>query len=465
MTIKLPRLIKIACLTFALSLSALPGLPAQALGAKKAAAAPGEDMEIRDKWAIVVGVNRFNDAEIPAQKFAQKSSADLARALKDPDSGHFGLDHVLLVNGKDATKAGIEKAFEQWLYKKALPGDLVIIYFNSRLLKNSAGDPVICAVDSVITDPDKTGINVQELLKTAKQRIGSPHILCMMDCSPMGNSAEKAPHDLKWLANSSGVSVFAASEFNKVSQDDPLNMQSMFLHYFVEALKTGAGNYPLAMTAEYVWQKVQEASKVSGNPQTPILSLASEDSQIVAIPVGIMVRSSLPDKGIAIGHPIENLGMERPDIVAPTLNATKPAIKIQSRAPVNSKTVATAKAPSQIAPPTKTKAVAADDDEEDDFDPNLDLRPYVAKIKQDIQKKWQAPKGFESRRVTTMFSIMRDGKIENASVVESSGNEDVDKSALAALQAASPLDPLPKGSPRSVDLKYVFDWKTKVTTP
>ncbi len=440
---------------------------------KKPAAttAPMEDMEIRDKWAIVVGVNRFADTSIPPLKFAQKSSADLARTLKDADCGHFGLDHVLVVNGPDASKAGIEQAFNEWLFKKALPSDLVVIYFNSRVAKNANGDLMLCANDTKLADIDKTGVDLAELLKNARQRVGSGHMLCLLDTNPTA-TGEKFAHDSKWLATNSGIGVLSANELGKPSLDDASEMQTYFVHYFVEAMKTGGGNYPLAMVAEYVWQKVQEFTKTAPEgQQTPIMSLASEQSQTHAIPIGIMVRSSMPPRQIAIGHPMDTLGMNRPDIVAPTLNTAKTGVKLATRNPVTTAKVATASKPVLAAavPPkpvheAKTVMAETSDDDADDekIDPSLDMKPYMTKMKQDIQKKWQMPKGLEARRVTVAFSIESDGKIDYAEIVEGSGNEAVDKSALEALKAASPLDPLPKGAPKSVSIKYVFDWKTRV---
>lgn len=426
--------------------------PANALGLKKPAAnteSEPEKMDIRDKWALVVGINKFADPAITGQRLAQKSASDVARALKDADSGHFGLDHVLSVNGADASKAGIEQAFNEWLFKKALPDDLVVIYMNSKLVKNAAGEIFLCANDSKLAEPEKTAINLLDFLKNVRQRIGSTHILCLLDTNAaLSSDANKSIHDLKWLASNSGVTVLAASDLLKPSGDDQTSLQTYFVHYFVEALKTGGGNFPLAMTAEYVWQKVQEATQQSG-AQSPVLALPTENSQTVSIPIGMMVKSSLPHQ-VAIGHPLDNLGMSRPDIVAPTNTATKPGIKLQARNPV----------PSKVAKPVVRSA--AEDEDDEDFDPKLDLRPYVTKMKADIQKRWVTPKGLESKRVTTMFSITREGKIVNPEIVESSGSEEVDKSALAALVAN--VDPLPKGSPRTVDIKYVFDWTSKPVT-
>lgn len=482
---------KLLSYSLVLSIACAAAAPhcAFSIGAKKNADAQQENMEIRDKWALLIGVNRFSDKSIPALKYAQKSSGDMARALKDPDTAHFALDHVLVVNGPDANKAYIEQAFNEWLYKKALPNDLVVIYFNSRLAQDPNGEMVVCANDTRLADPAKSGMKIADLLKEARQRIGSPHIICMLDTSPVGNSLDKPAHDTKWLAANSGVTVFSAAELMKPSLDDTAGMQSLFVHCFLDAVKTGGGNYPLAMVAEYVWQKVQELSKqIEPAGQVPVLVQSNEQSQTLSIPLGIMVKSSLPPKTVAIGHPVDNLGMDHPNIVAPTSAINKPGIVIQSRnqttgagklqagkqtansrphaGPVAAAVSGPNKKPvqQQLQQAAKNNGVLAstDDSDEDDFDSSLDLRPYITKIKQDIQKKWQAPKGFESRHVTTMFSINRDGSITNASVVEGSGNEDMDKSALAALQAASPLDPLPKGAPKSVDIKYVFDWKTRL---
>lgn len=486
MTIK-----KILSCSLVLTIALAVAVPIKAfsLGAKKNTESQQDNMEIRDKWALLVGVNRFNDKSISPLKYAQKSSGDMARALKDPDCARFAMDHVLVVNGPDASKANIEQAFNEWLYKKALPNDLVVIYFNSRIVKDPAGEMVICANDTSLSDAAQTGVKIVELLKTARQRIGSPHIVCLLDTSPLSKSDDKPPHDAKWLAANSQVTVFSAAELMKPSLDDQSSMQTLFVHSFVDAVKTGGGNYPLAMIAEFVWQKVQETSKqLDPAGQVPVLCQSSEQSQTLTIPLGIMVKSSMPPKTVLIGHPVDNLAMDHPNIVAPTMAASRPGIVIQSRnhptaagkaqttkpkatngtAPAASVAAAPAaakKTEQQLQAAAKNNGVLAsttDDDDDDSFDQNLDLRPYIAKIKQDIQKKWQAPKGFDSRRVTAQFTITRDGSITNTSVVESSGNEEVDKSALAALQSASPLEPLPKGAPKSVDIRYVFDWKTRL---
>ncbi|MBY0360143.1 MAG: TonB C-terminal domain-containing protein [Candidatus Obscuribacterales bacterium] len=390
---------------------------------------------IRDKWALVIGINRFNDTTIPGLPLAQKSAADVARALKDPDAGRFAADHIILLNGTNATKAGIDQTLEQWLYKKALPNDLVFLYFASRISQTAAGEPVICSNDTKMSDLKNSGLDLVQTIKTIKQRTGSDDILCLLDCNPAGKIENGK--DLKWLASTSGATIMSANALYEQSFDDKQSLSSRFSHYFSEALRGSQGNLPFFMIGEYIYQKIQEQKAQDGQEQKPSMVLSKPDSQTAAIIIGMPIKNPNSNSGISIGHPIDQLAMTRPDLAG--------AIP----------------APIKSAPPPKS-ASEMEDDEDAHIDHNLDFSSYMTKMKQDIQKKWQPPKGFESRKVTTVFTITNTGAIVNPEVSVSSGNQEMDKSALIALQAASPLDPLPKGSPRSVDIKYVFDWKSSV---
>ncbi len=416
-----------------------------------------EKPELRDKWALVIGCNRFTDEHIPAMKFASKNAADVARILKDGDIGRYAADHVLLLNGPDATAAATKHAIDEWLLKKALPSDLVLIYVSSRMFAGSDGTPMVCSSDTKLDKPE-TALNLFETLRTIKQRTQSEFVICMIDTQPVSDSqpdknSEKPPEaaggkgekpkDLKWLATS-GVTVFGANELFKPSYDDQTMLQSRFAHYFVEGMKQSAGVAPFYQVAEFVWQNVkQDSSNSTGQEQAPALVLATPQSLAATIPPGIPLKSFYPQQSASVGHPLDELALDRPDLVAPKGGPTR---KIATFTPGK-------KAP----PPQKPKP---DDEDDDDINPNLDFGSYMTKMKQDIHNKWQPPKGLESRRVSVVFSIQRNGAITNPEVVESSGNEEVDKSALTALSAASPLDPMPKGAPKSVDIRYVFDWKT-----
>lgn len=87
-----------------------------------------------------------------------------------------------------------------------------------------------------------------------------------------------------------------------------------------------------------------------------------------------------------------------------------------------------------------------------------ELLDYVARAKKQISGKWHPVKGFENRDVVVVFTVNQDGTIENEQIVEDSGSQAINKSALEALKAASPLPSLPKGAPDSIQIRYVFSW-------
>jgi TonB family protein len=98
------------------------------------------------------------------------------------------------------------------------------------------------------------------------------------------------------------------------------------------------------------------------------------------------------------------------------------------------------------------------EDADDKMCSEADLLDYVDKAKKDIGNKWQPVKGFEDRNVVVMFSVRQNGKIEDAKILEGSGSQAVDQTALEALKAASPLKPLPKEAPEPIQIRYVFSW-------
>jgi TonB family protein len=225
-----------------------------------------------------------------------------------------------------------------------------------------------------------------------------------------------------------GVSVISATSGNQKSINNGALKVSLFEHHLAEAIKHGGGTLTLRQAYDHVAQTVaDDAANAFSSRQTPVLAIARDNPTVADVVLGAPVKSSTPAKTVSIGHPIDKLALTRPDLASPGKKAPPPA---------------------------------DDDDDDDKPRPAVDFQSYMAKMKVDIQKNWKPPKGLESRRLVAVFTITRDGRILNPTIVEGSGVPALDKSALDALQSAS-LDPLPPGSPRSVDIKYKFDWNVK----
>lgn len=423
--------------TPALSLPVIGGL-----GGDAKARADNAANQIRDKWALVVGVSHFQDSSIGSLDVGVKNALELARVLKNPDIGKFPADHVASLLGARATKSGIESVIaKNWLAKKALPSDLVVLYFATKVLIDTDGKGAsLCAYDTLASEPAVSGIDLEELLTDVRRRIQTPNvtpnIVCILDTQPASASELQATQDvIEQIAKKSGVTILSASRSLGPSLGTTATHNSLFTYYISEALTNSTGQMPLAMVANYAIAKIEEQTKPQGDyKQVAVFACPGADKHMAACVLGI---PSAMKKSFAMGHPMNQLMLDRPDLV------------VSRRLLAQAQTKKT---------PSKTEV---DDDDDDAGSGHADFSGYITKMKQDIQSKWQPPKGFEDEQVTTVFTIKRDGTIVDPQITQGSGKDAVDKSALEALQKASPLAPLPPGAPKFVQMRYQFQWHVK----
>ncbi|CAN5693087.1 hypothetical protein BH10CYA1_BH10CYA1_04490 [soil metagenome] len=393
---------------------------------------------IRDKWAVMIGLTKYQDGKIPPVSNTTANLAVLSKSLKDPNAGRYADDHITTLFDVQATKKYAEYLLtEGWLIKKALPNDLILIYVCGRA-SFTLNDAILCTYETTAASPIATGLSLNELLTEIHRRTQCKNIICVTDLAPLSEDAG-APRPL-WqnLANSAKVTVLASNLPGQPSYQSNSMGTTLFTNYFAEGLKTGNGAMNLGAVAQYVCQSTESDARNMGKLQRPQFVLISENHELGAVPIGVSVKGNPHDQSrVSFGHPIDQLALTRPDLLARAGSS-------RSQFSDGAKDI-----------PKKPMPEADDDDDVQD----IDYSAYMAKMKKDIQSKWKPPKGIEQRKVGVTFSINRDGSILGGTVVESSGVEEIDKSALDALHDASPIDPLPKGSPKSVDIKYRFDWK------
>jgi len=71
-----------------------------------------------------------------------------------------------------------------------------------------------------------------------------------------------------------------------------------------------------------------------------------------------------------------------------------------------------------------------------------------------------SPNLMSAPRVYVTFDILRDGTINGVQVTQSSGIPEVDRSAVRAVVASSPVNPLPPDySGGSLAVKFYFDFR------
>lgn len=386
---------------------------------------------IREKWALIVSCEKYFDKDIPSINSATDSGVALKEILVNPQIGRFAPAHVASVSGTKTIKSNIEKCVgEPWLLKHTLPGDLVLLYFNTRY-KTVPGknDIFLCFYDTPASkDSLENTISLRETLKVAAKRTQSPYIICLLDISPAvhlddGSAPPSKIYDE--IAQETNTTILASTHPGLEAQHAQTKKCSAFIDNFSEALKAGAGQTDLFAISQYVQQNAGTEKAIFAYPRN--------DSLVVKAILGMPTKSSTPEH-IRIGH--------NPDTVY--VEERQAQLAAKNAAATNDK--------------NKEKDEDDDDDDTSNSGQAVDFGSYMKKMKKDIQSKWAPPKGFNAERVVAVFTITKDGRIVEPQIVESSGKQNIDELALQALTQASPLDPLPKGSPSSVQIRYQFDW-------
>ncbi len=96
--------------------------------------------------------------------------------------------------------------------------------------------------------------------------------------------------------------------------------------------------------------------------------------------------------------------------------------------------------------------------EKQDENPPI-FQDYISDIQQKIKENWNPVKTNESKKVILLFKVYKDGKVTDIKVKKSSGNKEMDNSAIDAVLESSPLPPLPKDCEfDDVDILFNFDY-------
>ena len=89
---------------------------------------------------------------------------------------------------------------------------------------------------------------------------------------------------------------------------------------------------------------------------------------------------------------------------------------------------------------------------------------YFTKLKERIYQVWKYPKESQVRReqgnIRIVFTLTKDGYLENVRILESSGFENLDREVLRTIRTASPYNPFPESwEEEKLKIPATFDYK------
>ncbi|HNB22765.1 MAG TPA: caspase family protein [Candidatus Melainabacteria bacterium] len=269
---------------------------------------PVVNTPVQDKWALVVGISQFANSQLNL-KYAAKDAQDFRDFLVG--KCNFAPDHVKLLQNEQATKDRILDVLgDSWLPRVSLPDDLVVIFISSH---GSPSDLDVAGVNYVVahdTNPDKlftTGIPIQTLAQTIKDRVHSKRVLVILDACHSGGAAEASKGirrvgnvDAAAVAQGAGSIVICSSSRNESSWEAKSKPNGVFTSALMESLKSGGSSTKLRDAFNTLKDKVQQQVVAErGVTQTPVLEATKwkgEDLILSAVPAAPRPAPKIDDE-------------------------------------------------------------------------------------------------------------------------------------------------------------------------
>jgi len=248
-------------------------------------------------YAVVVGLTKFQDPQIPHLTVSDKDAKDFYSFLED-QKHLFSKAHLTLLTNEQATRDNVTSAMRDGL-KPAGKDDCVVIFLSGH----GAADPKRADEYYFITYDTRMenlyGTAVWMNQKALFAGVDSDRVLLLSDACHSGGFnpglekaiAKEAGTFFSLFQDLKGRVALASSQPDEKSYEDQRFGNSLFTHYLIKGLRGEAvrdssdGNVTAQQLYEYVYHKVREATKQGQSPQLYCVKGRAEDTSVFRIPV------------------------------------------------------------------------------------------------------------------------------------------------------------------------------------
>jgi hypothetical protein len=250
----------------------------------------------RDRWAVVIGVGRYESDGIPKLKYAVSDAEAIYQILIA--SAGFKKEHVLLLTDKTERKPTLRTirwALGTFLSRSAKKDDTVLIFFaghgapeiDPRGVERDGLAKYLIPIDADPDDLYSSAFPMDEL-QTVFGRIEAERVVAFLDACYSGTAGGRTFSSrrtrtgsgddvfLERLTRSRGRAIMTASRPSEVSIEVSELGHGLFTYYLLQGLKGGGdlnrdGIVSLQELYEYVEQQVAGKSRALGGNQHPVM--------------------------------------------------------------------------------------------------------------------------------------------------------------------------------------------------
>lgn len=329
-----------------------------------------ENRPVTDKWALIIGIGKFEQPSVPSLRYAAKDAQDFRDFLVE--KANFKPDHVRLLLNEKATRKQILSGFDKFLGRVARKDDLVVVYFSTHGSPDtcdSRGRSYLISYDTDKEDLYASSIPMSDITDLVRERINSDRVLLVMDTCFSGATTsggskavdEVGNMDAAKIAQGSGQLVICSSSPKEKSWESRRYPNGIFTRKLMDALTLNGAQTKLGDAFASIRDEVEnEVREDHGIKQRPVLATASwrgADLLLAAPPAAprplpdavrqLLERDSAGQHGVALDRsitnakPVESRPAEPPKTTArplptaqtkkkvePAKNPKKPVLKV-----------------------------------------------------------------------------------------------------------------------------------------
>lgn len=255
---------------------------------------PAPSHLMRQKWALIVGISRYQDSRIPGLRYATEDARAFYEWIISPQGGRYAPSRVKLLIDENATLAGIKDALFFWM-QKALAEDVVTLYFachGSPDSPDTSENLFLLPFDTVYDKISTTGFPMWDIETAINRYIKAKKIIVIADACHSGgigqefdishrgnrglgiNPISSGFHSLSNVGE--GICVISASDSRQYSQESEKwgGGHGVFTYFLLNALKGAADynkddNVSLGELIPYLSEHVRRDTR---NAQSPIVT-------------------------------------------------------------------------------------------------------------------------------------------------------------------------------------------------
>ncbi len=245
---------------------------------------PASDYALRDRWAIVVGISRYQN-ERWNLKYAHRDAEMFYDLIRKPSGGGFLEDHVVKLIDEEATTRSVTRALRGFLQKPAKE-DVVLLYFACH----GAPDPnrpenvYVITHDTDPKDIPGTALPMREIHLSLQENLAAERTIIIMDACHSGvigegrRAADETASVNRYLQSlgdmQAGLGLLTSARSNETSQEDARwgDGHGVFTYYLLEGMRGEADRNPkngIVTVGELFEYVREEVRKATGHQQHP----------------------------------------------------------------------------------------------------------------------------------------------------------------------------------------------------